>query len=66
MAVWWGCISRRGKRQKQGRGGTDEQPLSDEPALIRCGEIYSTGSSNLNLNFSGSQKTFCVKKIKEK
>ena len=25
----------------QGGGGTDEQPLSDKPPLIRCGETYS-------------------------
>ena len=28
---------------EEGKGeGTDEQPLSDKPLLIRCGEINST------------------------
>ena len=29
--------------------GTDEQPLSDKPPLMRCGKTYklTTGSSNL-------------------
>ena len=40
MAVWWGYISRRKKRRDRD-GGTDEQPLSDKPPLIRCGENYS-------------------------
>ena len=41
MAAWWGCISKRG-RGRGGKEGTDEQPLSDKPSLMRCGEAYST------------------------
>ena len=52
---------------EEGKGeGTDEQPLSDKPLLIRCGKITVPGSSNLILSFSGAQKTFWVKKMKEK
>ena len=29
-------------RNRGGEGGTDEQPLSDKPPLIRCGEICIT------------------------
>ena len=39
--LWWDCISRR-ERGRRGEGSTDEQPLSDKPPLIRCGETYST------------------------
>ena len=61
MAVWWDCISRRG-RGRGGEGSTDEQPLSDQVLLIRCGETYSIGSNNLNLSFSGAQeKVLCEK-----
>ena len=40
MVVWWGFISRRG-RGRGGEEGTEEQPLSDKPPLIRCGETNS-------------------------
>ena len=40
MAVLEGCIlSKVGGRG--GEGETDEQPLSDKPSLVRCGETYS-------------------------
>ena len=41
MAVWWAYIS-RGEEAETGMWGADEQPLSDKPALIRCGETYRT------------------------
>ena len=36
-----GQLRRGGGRGGEG-GGTDEQPLSDKPLLIRCGETYCT------------------------
>ena len=40
MAVMVGLHFKEGKRQRQG-GGTYEQPLSDKPPLIQCGETSS-------------------------
>ena len=41
----YGCLVGQ-PRRRTGRGGegggTDEQPLSDKPPLIRCGETYCT------------------------
>ena len=41
----YGCLVglhiKEGKRQMQGGGGTDDQPLSDKPPLIQCGETWS-------------------------
>ena len=34
--------SRKGRGRDREGAGTDEQPLSDKPLLIRCGETYST------------------------
>ena len=39
----YGCLvgqPRRGRARGREGGGTDEQHLSDEPPLIRCGEAY--------------------------
>ena len=36
-----GLRARKG-RGRDGEGGSDEQPLSDKPPLIRGGETYST------------------------
>ena len=41
----YGCLvgqPRRERGRSGERGGTDEQPLSDEPPFIRCGETYCT------------------------
>ena len=40
MAVWWGSVSSR----EEAAAGEDngEQPLSDKPPLIQCGETCST------------------------
>ena len=41
----YGCLvgaTKERKRQRRGGGATDDQPLSDKPALIRCGETYCT------------------------
>ena len=46
MVVWWGYISRRGRR-RGGDGGTNEHPLSDKPQLIRCGETFSGAQQKL-------------------
>ena len=37
-----GCSYEAGEKADAGRGATDEQPLSDEPALMQYGETYST------------------------
>ena len=39
----YGCLlgqPRRGRGRGGEGGGTDEQPLSDKPPLIQCGETY--------------------------
>ena len=38
MAVQWGQIQQGNKPEAR---GTDEQPFSDMPSLIQCGETYS-------------------------
>ena len=30
------------EKEQRRRVGTDEQPVSDNPPLIRCGETYNT------------------------
>ena len=59
MAVWWGCISRRGR----GRGAK-EALMSNLCPIGRCQydveKLTVPGSSNLNLSFSGAQqKVLC-------
>ena len=54
MTVGGTAYQRREKTVAE--GVTDEQPLSDETPLVRCGGTYSTSSSNLNRRFSGSQQ----------
>ena len=38
MAVWWAKYQVGDEAEAR---GTDEQPLSDKPPLIRLGETYS-------------------------
>ena len=37
--LFGGAAYEGGKREREG-GGTDEEPVSDKPPLIRCGETY--------------------------
>ena len=41
MDVCWDCYH-GGEEEGAGKGDPDEQPLSDKPTLIRCGETYRT------------------------
>ena len=44
--------------------GNDEQPLSDKPPLILCGETYSNTYNSSNL--TTQNKVLCFKEVKEK